>query len=124
MAGFGGKGKRDAPKGRSTAPSSMIGAVGLIARGDRAVPVTVQTRTPVAPAPGQMTVIMGHHAFRRERQSRLGGGGSCPLNCPLTRVLWVPLMPLRRNQGLSISAVYAVLMARREQPPKDPVCDV
>jgi putative transposase len=49
MVGFGGKGKRDAPKGRSTAPSNMIGAVGLIARGDRAVPVTVQARTPVGP---------------------------------------------------------------------------
>ncbi len=52
MAGFGGKGKRDAPKGRSTAPSSMIGVVGLIARGDRAVPVTVQARIPVAAGDG------------------------------------------------------------------------
>jgi len=52
MAGFGGKGKRDAPKDRSTAPSSMIEAVGLIAQGDRAVPVMVQARTPVAPGAG------------------------------------------------------------------------
>jgi hypothetical protein len=52
MAGFGEKGKPDAPKGRSTAPSSMIGALGLIARGDQAVPVTVQARTPVAAGAG------------------------------------------------------------------------
>jgi len=30
MAGFGEKGKPDAPKGRSTAPSSMIGALDLM----------------------------------------------------------------------------------------------
>lgn len=52
MAGFGEKGKPDAPKDHSTAPSTMIGAAGLIARGDQAVPVTVQARTPVAPGAG------------------------------------------------------------------------
>jgi hypothetical protein len=74
MVGFGGKGKRDAPKGRSTAPSNMIGAVGLIARGDRAVPVTVQARTPVAPGAGFDIVVPAkviHNFGRAERVDRV-----------------------------------------------------
>ncbi len=35
----------------------MIGAVGLIARGDRAVPATVQARTAVAPGAGFDIVV-------------------------------------------------------------------
>lgn len=59
MAGFGEKGKQDAPKGRSTASSSMIRAMDLIARGDRAVPVTVHARTPVAAGAGFDIVPVG-----------------------------------------------------------------
>jgi hypothetical protein len=52
MAGFGRKGKRDAPKGSIDRAIEHDRAVGLIARGNRAVPVTVQACTRLLPAPG------------------------------------------------------------------------